>query len=94
MAAVGVKVKKKPERRCVGCSEHKLKSELIRIVRTPEGEVKLDFTGKASGRGVYICKSVECFKKARKTKAAQRALEIEIPESVYEKIEGELKENG
>ncbi len=94
MAAASVKVKKKPERRCVGCSEHKLKIELIRVVRSPEGEVKLDFTGKVSGRGVYICKSTACFKKARKSKAFERALEVEIPESVYERIERELEENG
>ncbi len=94
MAAQNQKLKKKPERRCVGCSEHKLKTELIRVVRSPEGEVKLDFSGKASGRGVYICKDVSCFKKARKTKAFERSLEVEIPESVYERIERELGENG
>ena len=94
MAAPSVKTKKKPERRCVGCSEHKLKSELIRVVRSPEGEVALDFTGKASGRGVYICKNATCAKKARKSKAFERAIEVEIPSEVYERIERELEENG
>lgn len=88
------KTKKKPERRCVGCSEHKLKSELIRVVRSPEGEVSLDFTGKKSGRGVYICKSVECFAKAKKAKRFENGLCTEIPESVYERIERELRTNG
>lgn len=94
MAATQVqKVKKKPERRCVGCSEHKLKSELIRVVRSPEGEVSLDFTGKASGRGVYICKSSACAKKARRAKSFERALGVVIPDEVYDKIEREIAEN-
>lgn len=90
------KVKKKPERRCVGCSEHRFKSELIRVVRSPEGQISLDFTGKASGRGVYICKSVSCAKKARKAKSFERALGVVIPEEVYDRIEAELdgKEQG
>ena len=73
-----------------GCSEHRLKSELIRVVRSPDGQISLDFTGKASGRGVYICKSVACAKKARKARSFERALGVEIPEAVYDRIEAEL----
>ena len=80
-------VKKIPERKCMGCNEKRPKKELIRIVRTPEGIVCLDMTGKKSGRGAYICKSVSCFEKALKTKRLERTLEIEIPDPVY----GEIK---
>ena len=86
-------LKKKPERRCAGCSEHKQKSELIRVVRSPEGKVSLDFTGKASGRGVYICRNAECLKKARRAKRFESSLSVEIPSEVYERLERELDEN-
>lgn len=92
MANIAQKVKKKPERRCAGCSEHKPKNELVRIVRTPDGEVKVDFSGKLSGRGVYICASAECLKKARKAKRFESSLEVEIPDAVYAKLEKELSE--
>ncbi len=84
------KKKKSPERRCVGCGESKDKRELIRVVRTPEGEVCLDATGKRSGRGAYICHSLSCFKKARKSKRIESSLSIQIPEEIYEKLENEL----
>ena len=84
------KKKKTPERRCVGCGESKDKRELIRVVRTPEGEVCLDATGKKSGRGAYICHSLSCFKKARKSKRIESSLNISIPEEIYEKLESEL----
>lgn len=84
------KKKKSPERRCVGCGESKDKRELIRVVRTPEGEVCLDATGKRSGRGAYICRSLSCFKKARKSKRIEASLSVGIPEEIYEKLEGEL----
>lgn len=90
MAGVVQKVKKKPERRCAGCSEHREKSEFIRVVRSPEGEVSLDFTGKASGRGVYICRDAACLKKARKSRRFESSLKVEIPEQVYERLEREL----
>ena len=61
------KQRKVPERQCLGCNEHKPKRELLRVVRTPEGEIVLDFTGKRSGRGAYICRDVKCLKKARKS---------------------------
>ena len=90
MANTAQKIKKKPERRCAGCSEHKPKSELLRVVRTPEGEVKVDFSGKLSGRGVYVCASVECLRRARKAKRFESGLEVEIPDSVYARLEREI----
>ena len=84
------KKKKIPERRCVGCGETKEKKSLIRVVRTPEGEVVLDSTGKKSGRGAYICHSLSCFKKARKSKRFGTNLSIEIPEEIYDRLENEL----
>lgn len=86
------KKKKTPERRCVGCGESKDKRELIRVVRTPDGEVCLDATGKKSGRGAYICHSLSCFKKARKSKRIETSLNVSIPEDIYEKLESELSE--
>lgn len=84
--------KKIPERQCVGCSEGRPKPELLRVVRSPEGEVSLDFTGKKSGRGAYICRSSSCFKKARKSKRLERSLDCVIPEEVYDALERELIE--
>jgi len=84
------KKKKVPERRCVGCGETKEKKSLIRVLRTPEGEVVLDSTGKKSGRGAYICHSLSCFKKARKSKRLETNLSIEIPEEIYDKLENQL----
>lgn len=84
------KKKKTPERKCVGCGESKDKRELIRVVRTPEGDVCLDATGKKSGRGAYICHSLSCFKKARKSKRIETSLSVQIPEEIYEKLENEL----
>lgn len=87
------RVKKIPERKCLGCGESKPKGELARVVRAPDGTVSLDLTGKKSGRGAYVCKSVGCLKKCRKRKSLERSLEIEIPECVYESIEKELADN-
>ena len=86
-------IRKQPERRCLGCMQSFPKKELIRLVRTPESAVELDFIGKKSGRGAYICRSIECFKKARKAGRFQRNLECEIPEDVYNRLEVELSEN-
>lgn len=91
MAKENAKVAKKiPTRRCTGCGEHFPKSELIRVVRSPEGEISLDKTGKKSGRGAYICKSLSCFKKARQKKRIETSLECEIPNEVYAIMEKEL----
>ena len=87
------KVKKIPMRQCLGCNEHKPKVELLRVVRSPEGEVSLDFKGKKSGRGAYICRDVKCLKRARKSKRIDRNLACEIPEDVYDRMEEELENN-
>ena len=85
------KVKKIPERQCLGCNEHKPKNQLLRVVRTPEGETVLDFTGKKSGRGAYICRDVKCLKKARKARRFETSLKVEIPSEVYDRLERELE---
>ena len=82
--------KKIPMRKCVGCGEMKDKKDLIRIIRTGEGEILLDATGKANGRGAYICKSAECLKKAARNKGLERSLKAQIPGEVLERIEKEL----
>ena len=84
------KVKKIPMRQCLGCNERKPKSELLRVLRTPEGEILLDFTGKKSGRGAYICHNVKCLVKARKSGRIGKNLECDIPDEVYDKMEAEL----
>ena len=86
-----MKPKKIPTRQCLGCNEHKPKKELLRVLRTPEGEIILDFTGKKSGRGAYICYDVKCLKKARKSKRIDKSLDTEIPEEIYDKMESELE---
>ncbi len=83
--------RKTPTRRCTGCGEHFPKNTLIRVLRTPEGEIILDLTGKKSGRGAYICKNTACLKKARKAKRLETSLECPIPEEVYDRMEEELK---
>ena len=85
-----VTVRKQPMRRCTGCGEHFPKKELIRVVRTPEGEIVLDEVGKRSGRGAYICKSAACLKKARKARRLEASLECSIPDEVYNRLEEEL----
>ena len=83
-------VKKLPVRRCVGCGEHLPKNTLVRVLRTPYGEIVLDLTGKKSGRGAYICKKTSCFKKARKSKRIEASLECSIPEDIYDRMEEEI----
>ncbi len=83
--------RKIPLRKCMGCNESKPKAELVRVVRSPEGEVSLDLTGRKPGRGAYVCHSAECFAKARKARRFERALECSIPEEVYEAMEKELQ---
>ena len=83
-------VKKIPMRMCTGCHEMKPKKELIRVVKTPEGEIKLDLTGKLNGRGAYICKSKECLAKARKSNALARAFETSVSVDIYDRLETEL----
>ena len=83
--------KKIPQRQCMGCRERMEKKALIRVVRTTEGNVMLDFSGKVNGRGAYICPKADCLKKARKSKALDRSLEVTIPEEVYDRLEREIE---
>ena len=78
--------KKIPMRQCTGCREMKLKRELVRVVRSPEGDISLDFKGKSPGRGAYVCPDPACLKKAVKSKALDRALETTIPEEIYDRL--------
>ncbi len=79
-----------PTRKCVGCRMEKPKNMLIRVIRTPEGVILLDSTGKANGRGAYICRSAECLKMAVRNKGLERSLKAQIPPDVLERIEKEL----
>ncbi|MBQ7596575.1 MAG: YlxR family protein [Clostridia bacterium] len=84
--------KKIPVRKCTGCGEMKPKKELVRVVKSPEGEIFLDLTGKMNGRGAYVCRSAECLKKAKKSKRIERVFECAIPEEVYGRMEQEMTE--
>ena len=84
--------KKIPLRQCVGCREMKPKKELIRVVKSPEGEVSLDFKGKKPGRGAYVCPDLECLKRARKARALERAFSAPLPEDVWQALEAQMKE--
>lgn len=83
--------KKIPMRQCLGCREMKPKRELIRVVRSPEGEISLDFNGKANGRGAYICPNRDCLKKAAKGKALERAFSAPVPQEIYDRLSGEME---
>lgn len=83
--------KKVPLRQCVGCGEMKSKKEMLRILRTAEGEICLDVTGKKNGRGAYICTRRECLQKARRSKGLERSFKMSIPEEVYETLDKEFK---
>ena len=88
-----MKPKKIPMRMCLGCNEMKPKKELMRVVKSPEGDISLDFVGKKNGRGAYICKSTECFEKARKARRFERSLSCRIPDEVYDEMLGQIKES-
>lgn len=83
--------KKTPLRQCIGCQTAKEKKNLIRVIRTPEGEFQLDETGKKNGRGAYICPSEECLNKAIKTKGLDRSFKMSIPKEIYDGLSEELK---
>ena len=83
--------KKIPQRQCMGCRERKEKREMIRVVRSPEGNVSLDFGGKLNGRGAYLCPNPECLKRAIRSKALDRSLEVTIPEEGYARLEKEME---
>ena len=81
-----------PVRQCIGCREMKPKIELVRVVKTPDGDIKLDLTGKQSGRGAYICKSTECLNKAKNSNALGRAFEMTVPAEVYDTLDKEFEQ--
>ena len=85
--------KKVPLRKCVGCCEMKPKKELVRVVRSPEGEISLDLTSRKPGRGAYVCQDPECLAKARKKKQLERAFQCKIPDEVYDCMEEEMRQN-
>ncbi len=87
-------MKKIPMRQCVGCGEMKDKKEMMRILKTAEGPIVLDMTGKKNGRGAYLCKSAECLQKARRNKGLERSFKMSIPEEVYETLEKEYAAYG
>lgn len=86
--------KKIPLRQCIGCGEMKSKKEMIRVLKTAEGEIVLDATGRKNGRGAYVCPSVECMKKAIKGKGLERSFKMAIPKEVYETLEKEMEQLG
>lgn len=81
-------------RMCLGCQEMKPKKELIRVVRSPEGDISIDMTGKKAGRGAYICKDINCLEKAIKAKRFEKALEVKISEEIYQKLREDLTNEG
>ena len=88
-----MKTKRIPERICIGCQQVKPKNELIRIVKSPEGEISIDKTGKKSGRGAYICPKEECLKLAEKSRRIEKSFSCRIDAAVFEELENELKSN-
>lgn len=86
------KPRKIPQRQCLGCREMKNKRDLIRVVRSPEGEISLDFKGKKPGRGAYVCPDPACLAKAKKSRALERAFSAQIPTEVYELLEAQMRE--
>lgn len=86
-----MKKRKTPERMCTGCREKKPKKELVRIVRSPEQEITVDFTGKKPGRGAYICANTDCLKKTKKSRGLDRALEVNIRPEIWESLEATLE---
>ena len=87
-------MKKIPLRQCIGCGEMKSKKEMIRVLRTAEGEILIDATGRKNGRGAYLCPSCECLKKAVKSKGLDRSFKMAVPREVYEALEKEMEELG
>lgn len=85
---------KVPMRTCIGCGQQRPKQEFVRVIRTPEGEIRLDTTGRSNGRGAYLCADPACVQKAAKRHALTRALKTEIPREIYETLAGELENGG
>lgn len=84
--------RKVPTRKCIGCGEQKPKRELVRIVRSKDGEISLDMTGKKNGRGAYICPKLDCLKKVRRNRGLDRSFQMTVPEEIYELLEKEMDE--
>ena len=89
-----MKTKKIPMRMCLGCGEMKPKKELVRVVKSKEGDISLDLTGKKAGRGAYICRSAECLAKARKARRLEKSFSCKISDEIYDSMEEELKNGG
>lgn len=87
-----LRVKKVPERKCVGCQGMFAKRDLLRVVLTPEQQIQLDWTGKRNGRGAYLCRNPECLKQAKKRKSLERALKVAIPDALYDELTSHLEE--
>ena len=87
-------VKKSPLRQCIGCGEMKNKKEMVRILKTAEGEIVLDATGKKNGRGAYICPSMDCFRKAKKSRGLDRSFKMAVPAEIYDRLEKEMEKLG
>lgn len=85
-----MKTKKIPMRMCIGCGEKKPKKELVRVVKSKEGEISLDLTGKKSGRGAYICGDLKCLQKARKSRRLEKSFSCQISDDIYDAMESEL----
>lgn len=92
MGNVRTKIKTPPVRQCLGCNEHRPKADLLRVVRDPEGGISLDFTGKKSGRGAYICRNVACLRRVRKSRRLEKNLNCPIADEIYDRMERELTE--
>lgn len=86
--------KKKPIRKCVGCGESRNKNDLYRIIRTSDGEILLDKTGRMNGRGAYVCQDVKCIEKARKNKSLSKSFSMNVPDEIYDKLIERFSENG
>ncbi|MBQ6848921.1 MAG: YlxR family protein [Clostridia bacterium] len=86
------KERKIPLRKCNGCGEMKPKTELVRVVRSPEGDLSMDLTGRKAGRGAYVCHNIECLRIARKRKALERSFACAIPSEIYDRLEEEMME--
>ncbi|HIZ55589.1 MAG TPA: YlxR family protein [Firmicutes bacterium] len=84
--------KKIPLRMCTGCNQMKPKKEMVRVVKSPEGEISIDLTGKKSGRGAYVCRNIECLQKARKSRRFEKSFSQKIPDAVYDQMEADLRE--
>ena len=89
-----MQTRKVPVRMCSGCGQHFPKKELVRVVRSPQGEISLDFHGKKPGRGAYLCPDPACLKRARKSKALERAFGLPIPDPVYEALAAQMEGGG